>query len=53
LAFKIFQRTPFHRAKDVDLMTDLDFFEALDEHYQQEKEAAPSNVKDKIMAKIF
>ena len=54
LAFKIFGRTPFHRSKEVDLFTDLDFFEALTDHYQQRKdEAPPPNLKDKIMAKIF
>ncbi|KAK8845633.1 hypothetical protein IAR55_006349 [Kwoniella newhampshirensis] len=54
LGFKIFGRTPFHRSKDVDLTTDLDFFDALNDYYQQEKEDnQPKNVKDKIMAKLF
>ncbi|KIR57657.1 hypothetical protein I312_106766 [Cryptococcus bacillisporus CA1280] len=54
LFFKIYQRTPFHRSKDVDLYSDLDFFDALDQHYQQKKDdLPPATVKDKIMAKLF
>jgi hypothetical protein len=53
LAFNIFGRTPFHRAKDVDLYTDLDFFDALDDHYEREKEGRPIGVKEKILAKVF
>ncbi|ORY25456.1 putative amino acid transporter [Naematelia encephala] len=54
LGFKIFQRTPFHHSKDVDLVTDLDFFDALNNHYQQEKdESPPTTIKDKLMAKLF
>jgi hypothetical protein len=53
LAIKIFGRTPFNRSKDVDLYTGLDFFDALDEHYEREKEGKPVNVKDKILAKVF
>ncbi|WVQ79668.1 hypothetical protein IAT38_001768 [Cryptococcus sp. DSM 104549] len=54
LGFKIVQRTPFHRAKDIDLTTDVEFFEALNQHYQQQTdEAPPATLKDKIVAKIF
>lgn len=54
LVFKIFGKTRFYRSKEVDLLTDLDFFEALTEHYQNEKDGnPPTNTKDKILAKIF
>ncbi|WVQ76327.1 hypothetical protein IAR50_005992 [Cryptococcus sp. DSM 104548] len=54
LAFKIVQRTPFHRSKDVDLETDLDFFEALDNYYQSHQGCdVPLTYKDKVMAKLF
>ncbi|WVQ79666.1 hypothetical protein IAT38_001766 [Cryptococcus sp. DSM 104549] len=54
LFFKIYLRTPFHRAKDIDLTTDVDFFDALDEHYQNVKdEAPPANFTGRVMAKIF
>jgi len=53
LGFKIFGKTPFQHSKDVDLHTDLDFFNALDDHYTNEAEGAPSGLKEKIMAKLF
>ncbi|KAL4884582.1 amino acid permease/ SLC12A domain-containing protein [Aspergillus karnatakaensis] len=53
IGWKIFKRTPFHKSKDVDLVSGVDFFDALTEHYRREREAAPVTVKDKIMAKIF
>jgi len=53
LGFKIFGKTPFHHSKDVDLHTDLDFFDALDAHYEKEIENGPHGVKEKIMAKLF
>ncbi|KAL2860296.1 amino acid permease/ SLC12A domain-containing protein [Aspergillus pseudodeflectus] len=53
IGWKIFKRTPFHKSKDVDLVSDLEFFDTLTEHYRHEREAAPVTVKDKIMAKIF
>ncbi|KAJ0424043.1 amino acid permease/ SLC12A domain-containing protein [Aspergillus carlsbadensis] len=53
IGWKIFKCTPFHKSKDVDLVSDLEFFDALTEHYRHEREAAPVTVKDKIMAKIF
>ncbi|KAJ6146247.1 hypothetical protein N7497_008229 [Penicillium chrysogenum] len=53
ISWKIFKRTPFHKSKDVDLFSGLDFFDALTEHYRQEREAVPVTVKDKIMAKVF
>ncbi|KAK7407832.1 hypothetical protein QQX98_010003 [Neonectria punicea] len=53
LGWKIAKRTPFHRSEDVDLVSGLQFFDALTEHYRQEREAAPVTVKDKILAKVF
>ncbi|WVQ65195.1 uncharacterized protein L199_003368 [Kwoniella botswanensis] len=54
LGFKLFARTPFHRSKDVDLVSDLEFFDALTNYYQQVKDDnPPTSVKDKILAKIF
>ncbi|KAL4969641.1 amino acid permease/ SLC12A domain-containing protein [Aspergillus stella-maris] len=53
IGWKIFKRTPFHKSKDVDLASNLEFFDALAEHYRHEREAKPMTVKDKIMAKIF
>ncbi|EAL20972.1 hypothetical protein CNBD5730 [Cryptococcus deneoformans B-3501A] len=54
LFFKIYERTPFHKSKDVDLHSDLDFFDALNQYYQQKKDdSPPATVKDKIMAKLF
>ncbi|UOH81250.1 hypothetical protein LQV05_003918 [Cryptococcus neoformans] len=38
LGFKIFARTLFHRSNDVDLKTDLDFFDAIDSYYQDLKD---------------
>ena len=49
----MFHHTPFHQSKDVDLFSGLGFFDALTEHYRQEREAAPVTVKDRIMAKVF
>lgn len=37
----------------MDLVSGLEFFDALTEHYQQERDAAPLTVKDRIMAKVF
>jgi amino acid transporter len=53
LAFKIFGRTPFHRSDQVDLHSDLEFFEALSEYYQRQRDEEPETVKDKIMARLF
>ena len=53
LGFKIFGKTPFRRSVDVDLSTDLDFFEALNDHYRTEEEATPKTLPDRIMAKVF
>lgn len=53
LAYKIIQRTPFRRAKDIDLHTDLDFFQALNDHYETEKEVAPSSRMGRLAEKIF
>jgi amino acid transporter len=53
LAFKIFGRTPFHRSDQVDLHSDLEFFEALSEYYQRQRDEEPVTVKDKIMARLF
>ncbi|KAJ4167510.1 hypothetical protein NW754_011327 [Fusarium falciforme] len=53
LSWKIIKRTPFHRSEDVDLVSGLQFFNALTEHYRQEREGAPATVKDKLLAKLF
>ncbi|KAL5334342.1 amino acid permease/ SLC12A domain-containing protein [Aspergillus crustosus] len=53
IGWKIVKRTPFRKSEDVDLVSGLDFFDALTEHYRVEREAAPVTVKDKIMAKVF
>ncbi|KUJ06754.1 uncharacterized protein LY89DRAFT_743666 [Mollisia scopiformis] len=53
VAWKIVKRTPLHHSKDVDLSTNLKFFEALTEYYRNEREAAPISVKDKMLAKLF
>ncbi|KAL4731387.1 hypothetical protein ACLX1H_000353 [Fusarium chlamydosporum] len=53
LGWKLFKRTHFHRASEVDLVSHLYFFDVLTEHYNHEREAAPQNLKDKILAKIF
>lgn len=53
LGFKIFGKTPFRRSADVDLSTDLEFFEALDDHYRTEEQAHPKNLPERIMARVF
>lgn len=53
LGWKLFKKTRFHRASEVDLVSHLYFFDALTEHYRHEREVAPQNLKDKILAKIF
>ncbi|KAL4864670.1 amino acid permease/ SLC12A domain-containing protein [Aspergillus spectabilis] len=53
IGWKILKRTPFHKSEDVDLVSGVDFFDTLTEHYRQEREAAPVTLKDKIMAKVF
>ncbi|ODN75770.1 hypothetical protein L202_05779 [Cryptococcus amylolentus CBS 6039] len=54
LGWKIFARTPFRKPSDVDLETDLDFFDALTDYYQQQKdEGPPATLRDKILEKIF
>ena len=53
LGFKIFGKTPFRRSVDVDLTTDLEFFQELNDHYRTEEEATPKRLRDKIMAKVF
>lgn len=54
LGFKVFARTPFHRSKDVDLKSDLDFLDAIDSYYQDFKDDHPSTAfQEKILVKIF
>ncbi|KAJ4017587.1 hypothetical protein NW766_003652 [Fusarium irregulare] len=53
LGWKLFKKTPFYRASEVDLVSHLYFFDALTEYYRHEREASPQNLKDKILAKIF
>lgn len=47
------KRTRFYRAKEVDLVSGLEFFEALSEHYDQEREGRPVTRKDKVWARLF
>ncbi|EWG52005.1 hypothetical protein FVEG_10839 [Fusarium verticillioides 7600] len=47
------RRLGFHGASEVDLVSHLYFFDVLTEHYRHEREVAPQNLKDKILAKIF
>ncbi|KAL4913701.1 amino acid permease/ SLC12A domain-containing protein [Aspergillus aurantiobrunneus] len=37
IGWKIFKRTPLRRSKDVDLVSGLEFFDALSEHYRLER----------------
>ncbi|CAI6095196.1 unnamed protein product [Clonostachys chloroleuca] len=53
IAWKLVKRTRFHRSKEIDLHSGLDFFEALTEHYRREREDAPQSFKDKVLAKLF
>ncbi|KAF9771062.1 hypothetical protein IL306_011317 [Fusarium sp. DS 682] len=53
LGWKLFKKTQFQRASEVDLVSHLYFFDVLTEHYRHEREVAPQNLKDKILAKIF
>ncbi|KAH7234844.1 amino acid permease-domain-containing protein [Fusarium redolens] len=53
LGWKLFKKTRFHRASEVDLVSHLYFFGVLTEHYRHERETAPQNLKDKILASIF
>ncbi|WVR04390.1 hypothetical protein IAU60_001392 [Kwoniella sp. DSM 27419] len=54
LGFKIFDKTRFWRKKEVDLQSDVAFFDSLTEYYQNvREEAGPLNLKDRILEKIF
>ncbi|EWY95049.1 hypothetical protein FOYG_04174 [Fusarium oxysporum NRRL 32931] len=53
IIWKLVKRTRFHRSKEIDLHSGLDFFEALSDHYRREREGAPQNLKDKVLAKLF
>ncbi|KAJ5584726.1 uncharacterized protein N7459_004526 [Penicillium hispanicum] len=53
IGWKVFKRTKFHRSKDIDLISGLEFFDALTDHYRSEQEALPVTLKDKIVAKLF
>jgi amino acid transporter len=48
-----FSSTPFHKNENVDLISGLEFSDALKEYYRHEREAAPVMVKDKIMGRII
>ncbi|KAL4979361.1 amino acid permease-domain-containing protein [Aspergillus desertorum] len=50
---EILKRTTFHKSNDVDLVSGLEFFDALTEYYRHEREAASVTVKDKFTAMIF
>ncbi|KAI5236555.1 putative amino acid transporter [Aureobasidium subglaciale] len=56
LVWKVVKGTRFRRREEVDLVSDCDFFDALTEHYRNEREAGgrgTSTVKGRIMAKLF
>ncbi|EGU76456.1 hypothetical protein FOPG_11227 [Fusarium oxysporum f. sp. conglutinans race 2 54008] len=53
IIWKLVKRTRFHRSKEIDLHSGLDFFEALSDHYRREREGVPQNLKDKVLAKLF
>lgn len=53
IGWKIIKRTHFHRSENVDLVSGLQFFDALTEHYRIERDVAPVTTKDRILAKIF
>ncbi len=47
IGWKIFKGTSFHKSKDVDLFSGLDFFGRLDGALPARARAAPVTVKDK------
>ncbi|CAH0052283.1 unnamed protein product [Clonostachys solani] len=51
--WKIFKRTAWHKSKDVDLRSGLEFFEALDDHYRQERENDPPSKFGRALEKVF
>jgi amino acid transporter len=53
VGFKIFAKTKFQRAKDIDLVSDVEFFQLLDEHYKHEKEIQPESQVQRIVNKVF
>lgn len=53
VGFKIFAKTKFQRAKDIDLVSDVEFFQALDDHYKHEKEIKPDSKVQQIVTKVF
>jgi len=53
IGYKIFAKTKFRRAKDVDLVSDVEFFQLLDDHYKQEKEIKPDTKVQRIIDKVF
>ncbi|KAK4633946.1 hypothetical protein CLAFUR0_03751 [Fulvia fulva] len=52
ICWKIFKRTRFWRATEVDLVSGLEFFETLTEHYQHIQDGTPVTSKDKIMSAL-
>ncbi|KAL4810346.1 amino acid permease/ SLC12A domain-containing protein [Aspergillus unguis] len=57
LGWKIIHRTPFHKSKDVDLVSGLQFFDALTEEYRREQEIrsgqGSGSVMERIGARLF
>jgi hypothetical protein len=47
------RRLGFHGASEVYQVSHLYFFDVFTEHYRHEREAAPQNLEDKILAKII
>ncbi|KAK8068769.1 hypothetical protein PG994_005385 [Apiospora phragmitis] len=53
IMWKVAKRTRFLRSKEVDLHSGLLFFDALTEHYQNQRERALTTMKGRIVQKIF
>ena len=53
ICWKVFRLTRFWRAKEVDLVSGLQFFEMLTDYYQHIRDNSPVTYKDKIMAVLF
>lgn len=53
IVWKVVKRTPFYECTDVDLRSGLELFDALTEHYEQERDNVPSSPKERITNKLF
>ena len=54
LAWKFAKRTRFYRAHEIDLATDVEFFNELDNYYQHKRDdEGPGNLKKRIIDRVF